>query len=918
MTGEGEAGTTVSVVNADGLVVGTGTVGEDGTFTIPLDPPQIDGGILEVTLTDAANNPSLPGEATAPDLIPPEAPTGLVVNADGTELTGIGEPNTSVTIVNAAGTVVGTGTVGEDGTFTIPLDPPQIDGGSLEVTLEDAAGNPSLPGEAITPDLIAPEPPENLLVSDNGAELTGEGEPGTTVTVTNAAGTEVGTGTVGEDGTFTIVLSPPQVDGGTLDVTLTDAAGNVSDDASVTAPLLDDTALAAYTDVVSAEVVLSPVEETKTGQQSNSALLNLGNFSDSYEFSIADGTEGDAVFDITVSSLLGLLTNAQAFLDVEINGEWVRVGQSGTGGLLDLLGLAGQGIQISVNDLQAGNYRLTYSGGGLVGVVTTVTVDATIVEASLTEFVGVGSTVDGNILDGSESGGAADSLGPDGLAVLEIDTGTGTFVEVTDGMEIVGQYGTLTINADGSFSYTPNDDPAAVGKVDSFTYRLSHPNGETASANIHVQIGSPQVETIWNPNDPSQPAEIVTALDDTGTAFIELQNPVTNESVNDAIAYSWLIGALGVVLGSTSGQATFSVEADTSRDVEIDINVGSLLSLLNSINFQVFKVNATGPDTLVIDRAQAALLDLVGIFGQSVRLNLEDLGPGNYRVAVQNNSVVSLPGTVTVDFNFETTDFSQVVPGTITSAAGNVLADDTLGSDFTVLQVAGAGGTFQVPGVNGTTLVGTHGTLLIHANGDYTYTPNSATGGIGQTDTFTYRLLHPNGDTSTATLTIDIQEGTATAEILSASMADDLQPVDDAAPAMADENTAHESDTVLLAASDDQNADSFDMDDVVPLGSFAAQAEGDADADTTWDGLLTEAPVMDEGEDLSIDLENFAGLASGDETAGSVSPDTSDLSGPTQENVELSSIEVDDPFAHFSSNPIDDEERINQNSASAI
>ncbi|MEH6422626.1 Ig-like domain-containing protein, partial [Pseudomonas sp. CGJS7] len=57
---------------------------------------------------------------------------------------------------------------------------------------------------------------------------------GSTVQVRDAAGNILATGNVAADGTFTVTLDPAVNDGSTLQVTLTDAAGNVSQPGSVT------------------------------------------------------------------------------------------------------------------------------------------------------------------------------------------------------------------------------------------------------------------------------------------------------------------------------------------------------------------------------------------------------------------------------------------------------------------------------------------------------------------------------------------------------------------------------------------------------------------------------------------------------------------------------------------------------------
>jgi len=151
-----------------------------------------------------------------------------VVSADGLTLTGKGEAGSTVSVKDAAGAEIGTGTVGEDGNFSIILNSAQTNGETLNVTLTDAAGNISVAAPVVAGDTTAPDAPTNLAVSGDGLTLTGKGEVGSTVIVKDAAGLPVGTGVVGAGGNFEVVLNPAQGNGATLEVTLTDKAGNVS------------------------------------------------------------------------------------------------------------------------------------------------------------------------------------------------------------------------------------------------------------------------------------------------------------------------------------------------------------------------------------------------------------------------------------------------------------------------------------------------------------------------------------------------------------------------------------------------------------------------------------------------------------------------------------------------------------------
>ncbi|MCO1620805.1 Ig-like domain-containing protein, partial [Pseudomonas putida] len=174
-----------------------------------------------------------------PDTSAPATPIDLLVSPDGLRLTGRGEAGTTVNIRDAAGNLVGSGTVGADGNFDVTLSAPQINSENLDITLTDAAGNVSAPGTVTAPDATAPLAPTDLAINEQGTTLTGRAEPGSTVSVRGAGGALLGTAVAGADGQFSMTLQPPQTDGQALEVSAADAAGNSSPIANITAPDVD-------------------------------------------------------------------------------------------------------------------------------------------------------------------------------------------------------------------------------------------------------------------------------------------------------------------------------------------------------------------------------------------------------------------------------------------------------------------------------------------------------------------------------------------------------------------------------------------------------------------------------------------------------------------------------------------------------
>jgi hypothetical protein len=222
-------------------------VGADGRFTVTFDTPQTNGQAIGVTQVDAAGNTSPAINVTTPDLTPPAPLTNVVLNNNGLTLTGLGEAGATVTVRGPDGTIIGTGLVAANGSFTLTLNSAQLNAQHLSVTQTDAGNNTSTAVAVTAPDFTPPTAPTALALSGTGLQLTGNAEAGSTVTVRDASGNVLGTAVASSNGTFQVTLNSAQTNGQTLQVTATDAAGNVSPAAPYTAA--DTTPPAAVTNL---------------------------------------------------------------------------------------------------------------------------------------------------------------------------------------------------------------------------------------------------------------------------------------------------------------------------------------------------------------------------------------------------------------------------------------------------------------------------------------------------------------------------------------------------------------------------------------------------------------------------------------------------------------------------------------------
>lgn len=262
VSGTAEPGSTITLKDADGNVIGTGKTGSDGKFTIDLGTPLTNGEQITATATDSSGNTSPGTTITAPDTTAPDAPDILLVNDDAGDkagplengqrtddarptFSGIGEPGSTITLYDN-GKQIGTTTVDAKGSWSFTPTTDLANGShTITTTATDAAGNTSPASAAVSfvVDTVAPGAPAissatddidpgKGTVSSGGStndprpQLSGTAEPGSTVTIYDGS-VAIGTAVTGSNGTWTFT---PSVNLGEsthqFTVRATDAAGN--------------------------------------------------------------------------------------------------------------------------------------------------------------------------------------------------------------------------------------------------------------------------------------------------------------------------------------------------------------------------------------------------------------------------------------------------------------------------------------------------------------------------------------------------------------------------------------------------------------------------------------------------------------------------------------------------------------------
>ena len=397
------------------------------------------------------------------------------------------------------------------------------------------------------------------------------------------------------------------------------------------------------------------------------------------------------------------------------------------------------------NTNEAIQLNFTVTGTDSDGDTDTGTITITVLDdapVANDDQIATGNTVNGNVTSN-------DAFSQDVPNVLTQIVWNGqTFIIPQNGnnIQIVGQYGTLTINNTGAYTYATNNNGQGT---DNFTYTLRDGDGDTDTAVLAATIND--VDSI-----PVIGNSAVT-VDDTnlsgGANIINGQVPVDYlvdgpGSLAPAPANTFTAGGslLNGALSSTGNPVTVSLAGNTYTGTANGLTIFTLVVNANgSYTFTQFEqldhANANNPNDALTLNFTVIGTDNDGDTDTGViTVTVLDDGP----VAVADN----FTGNATVTGDITTND--QYSQDTIPTGDANHVYDVFFG-----------GQTVLVP-QNGTstTVTNAAGTLTIDMNGVFTYTP--PTPGAGTV--FRYRLIDFDGDLSAAdaangtTVTVDTDD----------------------------------------------------------------------------------------------------------------------------------------------------------------
>ncbi|MFQ9867122.1 MAG: VCBS domain-containing protein [Bilophila wadsworthia] len=403
-----------------------------------------------------------------------------------------------------------------------------------------------------------------------------------------------------------------------------------------------------------------------------------------------------------------------------------------------------------------------------------------------------------------------------GTLPLPQDTDIHDTLTFTTKVAEAGLYGTLTLNADGSYTYTLNNaSPLVQGLgagesvTDAFIYTASDGHGGTVSNTLTV--------TINGTNDtPSVAAATASVVEDLApTVSGTLPHP-TDTDIHDAVAFipqSNAAGAYGSLTLNANGTYTYilnnglpAVQALNTGGSLTDtftytVNDGHGGTASNTLTVTIHGTDEGLPGLTVSDVVEdvrpftqvtlpvpsdpggtlgsayvyssSSLQGQYGVFtiaadGTATYTlynslpSIQGLGQGEtltdtLAYSVSNSQGVTLPGSFTV-----TIHGTNDIP-TVAAAVASVTEDTKITASGTLPAPQDADIHDTVAFLPQTNTAGLYGSLTLNADGTYTYTLNNASPlvqglGTGEsvTDAFTYTVSDGHGGTASNTLTVTI------------------------------------------------------------------------------------------------------------------------------------------------------------------
>jgi len=568
------------------------------------------------------------------------------ITSDSTPtISGRADPNATVTIRNAAGTVVASATADASGNWSATPATALVDGtATLQVVANRGGGATDSTAVAfsVTIDTNPPTAPVarldassdsgtrgDSLTNDSTPTISGTGNPGDRIAV-SVGGTSIGTTTVLADGTWALTPTTAFAAGTrAVSVTATDAAGNVSTAVAFNLTI-DLTAPAAPT------AILDPTSDS--------------------------GTTGDNRTNDTTPTISGTATA----------GDLISLTLPGSTTPLQATAAAdGRWSITPTTPLALGSNTLTVTASDAAGNVSAATNLVLLIDTTGPQAPTV------QLQAASDSGVLGDFITNDTTPTL---VGTGTPGETIRAALPGGRTLTTTVAANGSWSLTPTT--ALVSGANSISVTATSPGGNVSAPTI--------VSVVIDTTAPAAPTLQLDAVSDTGTTGDNRTNDTTptlsgNGVAGDTITITLPTGTLTTTVAANgtwtatpstplaTGTQSITARAtdaagNSSGNASLSLTIDTTAPAAPAVSLAAASDSGTLGDNLTNDSTPT--LSGTGVAGDTIHVTLPS--------GTVLQATVAANGTWSVTPATALANGTNALTVTATDAAGNVSAATVL------------------------------------------------------------------------------------------------------------------------------------------------------------------------------------------------------------------------------------------------
>ncbi len=258
-------------------------------------------------------------------------------------------------------------------------------------------------------------------------------------------------------------------------------------------------------------------------------------------------------------------------------------------------------------------------------------------------------------------------------------------VEATTSGTVIGAYGTLFWNTDGTYTYELDNSNATVQGLgvaetltETFTYITSDGNGGTATADLNI--------TINGLNDTPVANDATLTIDENTANTTSVHTVVATDNDNDIVDYAITAGNTGgaFAINSTTGEITvanssaldFETNPTFTLTVEVTDNDG--LTDTATITINLNDLDETPPTVDI--QGEPAIVNNTAAYNVTIEFSEDVTGFAIGDIAVGNGSASNF---VAVDGNTYTVDITPDGTGDITIDVAANVAQDAAGNNNT-------------------------------------------------------------------------------------------------------------------------------------------------------------------------------------------------------------------------------------------